>query len=271
MDGGNYIEIAGGKITEVYEDDYNMYAGSNIITTASKGINEVGEDDGVSYNSPSDAPKIDKKENSKNYWILYDGTKVNIYDGIFDDTDNSIVVKNYNGTSGGEDNQIAKDQKIREVGPIPEGEYSLNLNPSFKRLVKINSNGDTIFETQSGVQILPWGNSYGILFSGWGQWRARLDKVNVNSIRDNFYFHDSYKGYSHGCIETATELIYDLQNYQSKKQSKIKIRVKYPSQSTITNGGTLKVPPPWAVKYIDFDDGSRWYVPDIDKFIKTLN
>jgi hypothetical protein len=32
--GGKYIEIAGGKITETYRYDYNIYAGRNIILSA---------------------------------------------------------------------------------------------------------------------------------------------------------------------------------------------------------------------------------------------
>jgi hypothetical protein len=35
-----------------------------------------------------------------------------------------------------------------------------------------------------------------------GFFSKKMDKVK--SMRDNFYFHDSYKGYSHGCIEIET-------------------------------------------------------------------
>ena len=47
MEGGEYIEIAGGSITEIVEEDYNIYAGGHIINTASKCIFETGENKDV--------------------------------------------------------------------------------------------------------------------------------------------------------------------------------------------------------------------------------
>ena len=46
---GKYIEIAGGSITEIYEQNYNMYAGTNIITKAGKSVGEFAKE-GISFN-----------------------------------------------------------------------------------------------------------------------------------------------------------------------------------------------------------------------------
>lgn len=60
--GGNYIEIAGGSITETYEGDYDMFAGGNIITNAAKSINETGKEDGVLFGVPQKPPKEEAKD-----------------------------------------------------------------------------------------------------------------------------------------------------------------------------------------------------------------
>jgi hypothetical protein len=59
--GGKYIEQAGGSISEIVQNDYTVYAEGSIITNAKKGINEVGEDSGVSFGSPADAPPVKNK------------------------------------------------------------------------------------------------------------------------------------------------------------------------------------------------------------------
>ncbi|MBA3674074.1 MAG: hypothetical protein H0W75_03815 [Chitinophagaceae bacterium] len=107
---------------------------------------------------------------------------------------------------------------------------------------------------------MPWGN--GTLYSEWGQWRAKLDKVKVNSSRNDFYFHDSYKGYSHGCIETNTALYYDLAKYKKNGQKSIRVKVSYPPNSS-TNGGTKQFPPPWwnGQPIYKSPDGRNWPKP----------
>ena len=47
--GGNYIEIAGGKIIELAEEDYILQAGGNIISEAAKTVTEIGLEKGVSF------------------------------------------------------------------------------------------------------------------------------------------------------------------------------------------------------------------------------
>jgi predicted chitinase len=56
-EGGEYIEIAGGSITEVVDNQYNIYAGGNIVNTAAKSVIEKGENKGVTFGSPAQPPK----------------------------------------------------------------------------------------------------------------------------------------------------------------------------------------------------------------------
>jgi hypothetical protein len=62
---GSYIEIAGGTITEKYEQDYNMYTGGSINLEAAKSINQTGENEGVSFNPPKAAP-VTNDNNTEN-------------------------------------------------------------------------------------------------------------------------------------------------------------------------------------------------------------
>ena len=57
MADGEYTEIAGGYISEVVEDDYNIYAGRHIINTASKSVIECGANKGVKFGTPATPPK----------------------------------------------------------------------------------------------------------------------------------------------------------------------------------------------------------------------
>lgn len=61
---GKYIEIAGGKITETYKYDYNMYAGGNIILSAGKSVVLHGEENGIVFGEPQDPPEL-KTEREK--------------------------------------------------------------------------------------------------------------------------------------------------------------------------------------------------------------
>ncbi len=201
---------------------------------------------------------------SDNHWILYNGLKVITYQGSYGNIARSSKVNEYAGTSGGEGFQNSKNQNIPDVGPVPEGDYSINLKPDFTRKAKTNADGST--KPDIGVDLLPWGN--GTLYSGWGQWRASLEKLKVKSTRENFYFHDSYKGYSHGCIETNTALYYDLARYKKGGQNFIKVKIIY-SPGSSTNGGAKKFPPPWwNGKRIKYVDGIPYPEPVIGSFPK---
>jgi hypothetical protein len=168
------------------------------------------------------------------YWIFFDGTKVIVYEGEYGNTKSSTKYFQLNGTSGGTGYQIASHQHLKDKGPVPEGDYSVNLGLDPTRSVNMDNNAQT--SGSIGVQQMLTKDYRGNL--AWGRWRARLEKVNVQTTRDNFYFHDSYKGHSHGCIETEASLYYFFYSLHAQGYTSIKVKVDYPSNSTRTNGGT---------------------------------
>ncbi len=177
------------------------------------------------------------------YWILYNGLNVNVYKGKFGNASNLYM--SLAGTSGYIYNQVAGLQE-NDFGPVPGGEYKINLSLSPRRFTQLAPNMAT--NEDLGVQrvINETGTRFNLL---WGRWRARLEKIKLDIptiTRDNFYFHDSYKGYSHGCVETETALYYFLVSEHDAGSKQIKVRINYPKPLSSTNGGTgnlnVKVP-----------------------------
>lgn len=172
------------------------------------------------------------------WWIFFNGTKVFVYDGEFGDVEASTIYFQFHGTSGGADYQVARDQQLQGKGPIPEGDYLVNLELDPTRRVTMDADGQTSQST--GIQQMLTKDN--IVNLAWGRWRARLEKVKVTTSRDNFYLHDSYKGHSHGCIETESSLYYFLYSLHAQGYALIKVMVRYPTLNTRTNGGTKETP-----------------------------
>jgi hypothetical protein len=202
-------------------------------------------------------------------WIEYDGQKVKILFGVFGDKAKSTVLKSYSGTSGLLNHQVASEQTLDDKGPTPEGEYKINLTLNFFRKAGTINMSSCNIGNDKGVQLLPWGVARGggsCNYPGWGQWRARLEKDKVSNSRNNFYFHDSYKGFSSGCIETDTELYYDLYHlYKKDGYQTVRVKINYASLTQSTNGNTRQFPPPWGVSLVPSPSGD-YYAPDMSKF-----
>lgn len=213
------------------------------------------------------SPIIENSTSAKIKWVEYDGQNIRLYDGVFNNKAGSTLIKSYKATSGLLGHQVASEQDNSDSGPVPEGEYKIDLSLDFLRKAGTLSMSTCEIASGKGIQILPWNINRGgtCAFPGWGQWRARIEKVKVSSSRDNFYLHDSYKGYSHGCIETDTELYYDLYNIRKKGVLSIKLKVSYSSLTQSTDGGTRQFPPPWGKKLIKSSSGD-YYEPDINNF-----
>lgn len=81
------------------------------------------------------------------------------------------------------------------------------------------------------VIIIKW------VFPGWGNQRVRLEAVDVPETygrdKNSFYFHDSSKGFTHGCVEIESEFFNDLREFiaNNKKEGtmvpSLEIQVKY--------------------------------------------
>ncbi len=124
-------------------------------------------------------------------------------------------------------------------GPVPAGLYKINLQLNPSRFASLAADGSNLY-SNFGVQLirdhyhLPDSNS--VIPAGWGTWRARLEKVKVNSKRNNFYLHNSTKGYTHGCVETCDDLYDRFSKYHQQGLGSILVNIRYTTDST--NGGT---------------------------------
>ncbi|SRR6266478_835177 len=169
-------------------------------------------------------------------WIEYTGQRLTVYSGNLGDR--SGILEQCKATSGYPDRQSPRYQGI-EAGPVPEGLYKINLALDPSRFASLAADGSNLYSA-FGVQRIrdryrtpdgSWGYP-----EGWGTWRARLEKVRVNSSRDNFYLHNSAKGYTHGCVETCDGLYDRFAKYRQQSVGSILVNIRYTTDST--NGGT---------------------------------
>ena len=196
-----------------------------------------------------------------NDWILATGNKVYWYGGKVGNKRN--LISTYKATSefrGPDQNgkmwnlQKAKYQNVRNGGPTPEGRYHINLIPDPSRIAETDlKTGELKRNLDGGIEKIPESvdnpNNPGRVwhYPDWGENRAYLAPDVVtgakDSERDNksYYFHDSQKGYTHGCTEVEKGLFDKLNDYRDKGNTKIDVIIDYgknPNHST--NGGTKK-------------------------------
>ena len=191
-------------------------------------------------------------------WLLSQGNKVYWYGGKIGDKNNLMYTfKATSGYKGPDVNgrqwnlQKAKYQNVRNGGPTAEGRYHINLKPSPNRIAQVDTKtGELKKNPEGGIEKIPKrvdipnkpGRHWE--YSEWGNNRAALIPDNItgatNAERDNtsYYFHDSTKGYTHGCTEVESELFDKLNEYINAGNVKIDVIVKYPSSNHVTNGGT---------------------------------
>lgn len=148
------------------------------------------------------------------------------------------------------DHRNEKYQHVKNLGPLPEGRYSLSLidyglaseKPGW---CKLNPHG--------GIQHIPrlatgtTDTECEPTYANWGWSRVRLEPSGTNHKakkfgRAGFYIHDSSKGYSHGCIETESGFFSELRaESRARKKAKrtliLRLNVIYKDGQT-TYGGT---------------------------------
>jgi hypothetical protein len=160
--------------------------------------------------------------------------------------------------------QNASHQTESDAGPIPEGVYSFSLGLVGSAQMSVVK-GKPVLDTRQGIEDLSHiavpralavqaGVGFVDLTNGdWGAHRVRLTRVRIDvpeaAHRDGFYLHDSHKGFSHGCIEVDRSFFTDLIAFaqgEAKKtragkagKHRLVLRVKYPSSTASTYGGTF--------------------------------
>lgn len=190
-------------------------------------------------------------------WVEYTGEKINLYSGELGDKSN--LKKSCPSTSGMPGAQSKDDTSKPDEGPIPEGDYSVDLRPDPERVAQHN-NGSMI--PGYGIEQIPpstapvrdegegedyggeWGEAPTYDIAPWGSWRARLisKKGTDTKKRTSFYLHNSHKGYTHGCIETCDDLLEEMKRLRKDGQEALDVRVSY--QDKTTKGGTFSPPVP---------------------------
>lgn len=203
------------------------------------------------------------------YWIFYNGTTVTIYDGAYGDKSKTYLTLRGSSGSPGYQNSKWRYKKSKKDsdpgGPINEGEYKINLQAHDPRKTASYPGGK--LEAGDGIQ-LTYNSETNEWAPAWGRFRAKLDPVNIDNPtgRNGFYMHDSYKGYSHGCIETETTIYYFLLALYDAGVNNIRIQVKYPDYNSITKGGTenldVKIPKNVKNPYLDPKDKSKPFKPN---------
>jgi hypothetical protein len=187
-------------------------------------------------------------QNTKtDYWLFYNGVVLKIYTGPLGDYQKSKLHTELKATSGSKYYQNSQFQHKKSNndkepgGPVPEGKYKVNLIKDPRGLTKHNKQF-LLTQLPSGVEQLHMIKKNGDVawWPNWGRLRARLEPLAINNPnkRSNFYIHDSYKGESHGCIETETYIYYLFLYLHDFSKSDIKLIVKYPSANASTYGGT---------------------------------
>ena len=117
----------------------------------------------------------------------------------------------------------------------------MNLRPDPTRRAGSFLDGNLI--PGVGIELVPayvkLANGDDLAVAGiWGTWRARLERVSGNSFgRDNFYFHNSQKGYTDGCIETCNDIYKSLIDYRASGGTYVDVVVDY--NTTFTYGGRI--------------------------------
>jgi len=185
--------------------------------------------------------------------LLYDGTHLewrNAFDG------KSLY---WRATSGMPGSQNATEQCTKDAGPVPEGEYEIE--------VVVRGEAKTYFRTCSlvrpsggGIQSIPRGaDAVGKVggktvdcdpyWQNWGENRVQMTPADAKTRtacsprRSGFYIHDSNKGFSHGCIEVEKEFFTRLNTFatviaKQKKDPTMRVTVKYRRSDMSTYGYT---------------------------------
>ena len=165
-------------------------------------------------------------------WIEYTGQWLTLYGGQIGNKVNPLA--SCRATSGYPGHQSSTLQD-NDLGPVPEGTYRINLSLDPTRAPKSVSLGGGQLGLAPGFGVQWISGEYDA--PEWGNWRARLERVSVKSKRaGNFYIHDSSKGYTHGCIETCSDLYQRFVDYHKQGVGYLPVQVRYTSGST--NGGT---------------------------------
>ncbi|CAM3853835.1 tlde1 domain-containing protein [Mucilaginibacter galii] len=183
-------------------------------------------------------------QDNASIWFKYDGQFVYCFSGAYGQSGSPVA--KYKASSGLPKFQNSSFVQTKDKGPVPEGKYWIFLLPNPARIAKSDkASGALVPSSAGGIEKIPAFtlNSKGqsIIYPGWGNTRARLfaDRSTQTFGRNNFYLHDSHKGYSHGCIETSS-MVFDMLIKARQSFTKVAFMVDYKDNNTSTYGQSDK-------------------------------
>ncbi|GAA5484539.1 hypothetical protein Hsar01_03783 [Haloferula sargassicola] len=170
-------------------------------------------------------------------WAEYTGEYVTIYEG--NPPNRGKVIKKCPAASGLPGHQRPSEQKNKDEGPAPEGDYNVDLRPDGNRTAKASKEtGQLKMAEGGGVEKIPDSTTTtdGITYNypGWGKNRALLEPEKGTNThgRSSIYVHDSQKGFSHGCIECKDLMDHIRKIQEQKKQKDFPVKVNYTDATT---------------------------------------
>jgi hypothetical protein len=170
-------------------------------------------------------------------WMEYTGQSLQWYAG--NPGNRATILLRCAATSGLVNFQEPRFADRRDVGPVPQGWYTIDLRPDPWRVATIGPTNE--LNSSVGIQRIPRRGNDGlpltVIPNAWGTWRARLEPSQASG-RDNFYLHNSQKGETHGCIETCDDVFQEMLRYRMIANS-IRVHVDYRG-ATSTRGPTRK-------------------------------
>ncbi len=185
--------------------------------------------------------------------LLYDGQLLH-----WQNPEDGMPAESFKATSGMSHPSVGDYQStanicVQEYGPVPPGDYKLNLwmDPDIAKL----DPKTCALKPSWKIQSIPRGPAAKTPYidcepyvANWGVHRVRFEPADSVTkavcapvYRGGFYLHDSAKGFSHGCIEVETKFFTRLKSYASKRvKNRLKLIIKYSHISTY--GGTRAIP-----------------------------
>ncbi len=141
-------------------------------------------------------------------------------------------------------NYSATRQRKENIGPTPEGLYSINKSPF---VANKNESGYQTFNDMSWHRQIRANMGLGTNWPGgqssWGDFRWKLNFENVSTDRNNFYLHGGYTWGSRGCIDLGCGINSFYTSFMSTDYGnpKVYLKVTYDKdlQYTIQNQSTV--------------------------------
>lgn len=148
---------------------YGLHVGQRLLAMHSVPVGMSGLENSTSVRSSGGSRNSGRNTDSD--YLVYNGTQVNWH------SSDGTIIASYAATSGLPEYQNSMFQDVKDAGPIPEGNYTINLAPNPDRIAKADPRTGEILRGD-GIQKIPeeFVTRDGRVFNypGWGSMRVAL-------------------------------------------------------------------------------------------------